>query len=45
MNFAGAHVIPKEHKKNFNFRLRTLAGVHVVHKEVLKEHKKNLNPE
>ena len=39
MNFA------KEHKKNFNFRLRTSAGVHVVPKEVLKEHKKNLNPE
>ena len=30
MNFAGAHVIPKEHKKNLNFRLRTSAGVHVV---------------
>ena len=41
MNFAGAHVIPKEHKKNLNFRLRTSAGVHVVPKE----HKKNLNPE
>lgn len=36
----GAHVIPKEHKKNLNFRLRTSAGVHVVPKEVPKEHKK-----
>ena len=40
MNFAGAHVIPKEHKKNLNFRLRTSAGVHVIPKEVPKEHKK-----